>query len=106
MSLHATPFPNFTPSQRHTTLSTRPVPLKIESKPGIGLRTPTRRHGWITFKIHFKTAHDELDQANLVDEIVERLQSMCAEEENQRMEEMLVNAAMANTGGTQDATMI
>jgi len=70
---------------------------------------------WITFKVHFKTAHDELaetgdltlrqagyHQANLVDEIVERLQSTRVEEEEQRMEEMLVNAAMANTGTTQD----
>ena len=81
--------------------------------------TDPNQKTWITFKIHFRTAHDELaetgdltlrqagyHQANLVDEIVERLQSTRAEEDNQRMEEMLVNAAMANTGGTQDPTMI
>ena len=70
---------------------------------------------WIAFKIHFRTAHDELaetgdltlrqagyHQANLVDEIVERLQSTRVEDEEQRREDMLVNAAMANTAATQD----
>jgi hypothetical protein len=63
---------------------------------------------WIAFRIHFRTAHDELaetgdltlrqsgyHQANMVDEIVTRLQSEQANQESTRIEETLQQLANA-----------
>ena len=73
---------------------------------------------WITFRTHFRTAHEELaetgdltlhqtgyHQANLVDEIVNRLQAEQASQETTRIEDtlqQLVNTAISTPGPTSD----